>query len=62
MGEDFGKTIARIASQRLQIIMGQREKYVEAWIAEHGHLPSAMELHEQVDGTTIVRLRSKSDG
>lgn len=43
---DLGDAIRKAAEERLQLIMKHREKYLEAWIAEHGCHPSECHIEE----------------
>ncbi len=58
----LNEELHKLGMDRATFILNNREKFIEAWIAEHGHLPSKMELHESfnLDGSisTIVRLKS----
>lgn len=44
---DLGKKIEKLAIDKLFLIMSNREKYIEAWIAEPGYLSSKCVLEER---------------
>ena len=61
----LAEDIRRIADEKMRLVLANRERFVDAWIAEHGVLPSRCELHETTttneDGTltfatTVYRL------
>jgi hypothetical protein len=53
--------IAELASEKLRVIYANRERYVEAWIAETGLLPSESELVEDISDPlrTAIRVRRR---
>jgi hypothetical protein len=57
----LAQELHRLAAKRLAFVMAHREKFLEAWVAEHGMLPSMCELHETTEGvktTIVVRYRA----
>ena len=54
----FADTIARLANERLAFIRANRERLVEAWIAETGLLPSeSLQIEQQLPGGGVeVRI------
>lgn len=58
---EFQVAIQREAERRVRFIMQNRERLLEAWIAETGLLPSESELVEQNfhDGSTVVFIRRR---
>ncbi|GMV20034.1 MAG: hypothetical protein AMXMBFR56_82580 [Polyangiaceae bacterium] len=58
-----GKSLAQAAKERADFIMARRERFLEAWIAETGILPSETELVETTSAdtlTTTVTVRRRS--
>jgi hypothetical protein len=68
----FQEAIDKAVAERMKFIAANRERLIEAWIAETGLLPSESEMTEQhmIDGTirvTVGRrrqslLRTSGDG
>lgn len=63
MGNDveLAAEIAALANERIRVINANRERMIEAWIAETGLLPAQSELVEQHhrDGTITVHVRRR---
>lgn len=65
MGTPITDWITRAAEERLRLIMANRERYVEAWIAETGLHPTECVLTEtkSADGLTVtIRVERRRDG
>ena len=58
---EFQQAIASAAEKRVAFIMRNRERLLEAWIAENGLPPSRCELVEQSfeDGRLVVYVRER---
>lgn len=50
----LAESFAQAAAERLRFVMANRERFVEAWCAETGILPSEAAIVETFDSTTLT--------